>query len=179
MEQCMILIKRYANRKMYNTTTRSYVTLDEIADLLQGGGEVSVIDHTTGEDITTSTLTQILAQQEKSINGSVPQDLLQRMVQLSGLTLNAMKESMQAFLDPIAYVAADIQRRLDILAASGKLSLLEREHWESLLLDPELSPSLVINEEKEPAATIEDLQKLIDQIDALEARLAELDTTQE
>ena len=94
----MILIKRYTNRKLYNTNIRKYVTLDEIANLLQLGEEVQVIDHPTGEDITTATLTQILAQQEKTVTGSVPQDMLQRMVQLSGLTLNAMKESIQAFL---------------------------------------------------------------------------------
>lgn len=175
----MVLIKRYTNRKMYNTSTRKYVTLDEIAELLQAGEEVQVIDHPTGEDITTATLTQILAQQEKSITGSVPQDLLQRMVQLSGLTLNAMKESIQAFLDPIAYVSHDILRRLDMLVSSGKLTSLEREYWERMLLDPDLAPVLMTTEEKEPAATIEDLQKLIDQIDALEVRLAELDEYRE
>ena len=171
----MILIKRYSNRKLYNTSTRKYITLEEIAELLQAGEQVQVIDHKTDEDITTATLTQILAQQEKAEIGSVPQALLQRMVQLSGLTLNAMRESIQAFLDPVAYTTHDIKRRLDILVARGKLDTLEREYWERLLLDPGLAPSLMKTEEEEPAATVEDLQKLIDQIDALEVRLAEMD----
>jgi polyhydroxyalkanoate synthesis repressor PhaR len=171
----MVLIKRYTNRKLYNTNTRQYVTLDDIAHLLQLGEEVQVIDHPTGEDITTATLTQILAQQEKSISGSVPQDMLQRMVQLSGLTLNAMKESIQAFLDPVAYVSRDIQRRFSLLVDRGKVTSLEQEYWERLLLDESLAPAMVKNENEEPAATIEDLQRLIEQIDALEARLAEMD----
>lgn len=175
----MVLIKRYANRKLYNTTTRKYVTLDEIALLLQEGQEVQVVDHPSGEDITTATLTQILAQQEKTITGSVPPDLLARMVQLSGLTLNAMKESIQAFLDPIGYVSHEVKRRLDILVNSGKLSPTEKEHWEKLLLSDELKPSLVKTDEEEPAATVEDLQRLINQIDSLEARLAKLDQLRE
>ena len=171
----MILIKRYTNRKMYNTTTRKYVTLDEIAEILQSGEEIQVIDHPTGEDITTATLTQILAQQEKTITGSVPQDMLQRMVQLSGLTLNAMKESIQAFLDPVDYASKDIKRRLNILVDTGKLTSEEREYWARLLLDESLAPAIVKTEDEQPAATMEDLQKLIHQIDALEARLANLD----
>ena len=171
----MILIKRYTNRKLYNTNIRKYVTLDEIANLLQLGEEVQVIDHPTGEDITTATLTQILAQQEKTVTGSVPQDMLQRMVQLSGLTLNAMKESIQAFLDPVTYASNDIKRRLNILIDTGKITSVECEYWERLLLDESLSPPIVKTEEEEPAATFEDLQKLINQIDALEARLADLD----
>lgn len=172
----MVLIKRYANRKLYNTATRKYVTLDEIGVLLQEGREVQVVDHSTGEDITTATLTQILAHQEKAETGSVPQDLLERMVQLSGLTLNAMKESIQAFLDPIGYFSHELKRRMDILVRSGKITNLERDYWQRTLSSDDLKQAIVKTENEEAAATTEDLQKLINQIDALEARLTKMDT---
>jgi polyhydroxyalkanoate synthesis repressor PhaR len=167
----MVTIKRYANRKLYNTKTRSYVTLDDIAQYLQDGDEVQVIDHASGEDITTTTLTQILAQQEKQDLGSIPQVLLQRMVQLSGLTIHTMSESIRAFLDPINYTDNEIERRLQIIKKQNRISEMERKRLVDMLTDPSLHPSLVNTEDDQPVATLQDLQRLIDQIDALEEKL--------
>ena len=58
-------IKRYANRKLYDTKTKEYITLDKIAKLLKAGGEISVLDNKTGEDITAATVSQILARAKK------------------------------------------------------------------------------------------------------------------
>ncbi len=61
-----ILIKRYANRKLYNTATSRYITLKGIAELLDAGEEVQVVDNETGEDITSVALSQILVDSERS-----------------------------------------------------------------------------------------------------------------
>lgn len=58
-------IKRYANRKLYDTTNKKYITLDKIAKLLKAGEEISVIDNETGEDIRAATISQILARAKK------------------------------------------------------------------------------------------------------------------
>lgn len=58
-------IKRYANRKLYDTTNKKYITLDKIAQLLKAGEEISVMDNETGEDITADTISQILARTKK------------------------------------------------------------------------------------------------------------------
>ena len=58
-------IKRYANRKLYDTKTKQYVTLDKIGQLLKAGEEISVLDNKTGEDITAATVSQILARTKK------------------------------------------------------------------------------------------------------------------
>ncbi len=58
-------IKRYANRKLYDTKTKKYITLNKIAELLKAGEEVSVMDNKTGEDITAATVSQILARAKK------------------------------------------------------------------------------------------------------------------
>ena len=70
-----IRIKRYANRKLYNTETSRYITLKGIATLLEDGQEVEVIDNATGEDITGVTLSQILVDTERA-NREVPGNLL-------------------------------------------------------------------------------------------------------
>jgi polyhydroxyalkanoate synthesis repressor PhaR len=61
-----ILIKRYANRKLYNTSTSRYITLKGIAELIDAGQEIRVIDNETGEDITSVALSQILVDTERS-----------------------------------------------------------------------------------------------------------------
>jgi polyhydroxyalkanoate synthesis repressor PhaR len=61
-----ILIKRYANRKLYNTQSSRYITLKGIAELLEQGEEVRVVDNETGEDITSVALSQILVDSERS-----------------------------------------------------------------------------------------------------------------
>jgi polyhydroxyalkanoate synthesis repressor PhaR len=65
-------IKRYANRKLYDTKSKQYITLDKIAKLLKAGEEVSVLDNKTGEDITAVTVSQILARakQGQTDNGA-------------------------------------------------------------------------------------------------------------
>ncbi len=89
-----ILIKRYANRKLYNTETSRYITLKGIAELIEQGEEVRVIDNATGEDITSIALSQILVDNERS-NRSVPGTVLTDLIQRSGDALyNALRRSM-------------------------------------------------------------------------------------
>ena len=79
-----VLIKRYANRKLYNTETSRYITLKGIADLLESDQEVKVIDNETGEDITSVTLSQILVDTERD-GRSVPGNLLTGLLQRGGV----------------------------------------------------------------------------------------------
>ena len=78
-----ILIKRYANRKLYNTATSRYITLKGIAEILDEGEQVQVIDNETGEDITSVALSQILVDSERS-NSSVPDSLLSQILARGG-----------------------------------------------------------------------------------------------
>jgi polyhydroxyalkanoate synthesis repressor PhaR len=62
----MRIIKRYTNRKLYDTTSKHYVTLKDLAVAIRGGDTINVTDHSTGQDLTSQTLTQILFEEEKS-----------------------------------------------------------------------------------------------------------------
>ena len=89
-----IRIKRYANRKLYNTETSRYITLKGIATLLEDGQEVEVIDNATGEDITGVTLSQILVNTERS-NREVPGNLLSEIFQRGGdVVYNAIRRGV-------------------------------------------------------------------------------------
>ena len=78
-----ILIKRYANRKLYDTQSSRYITLKGIAALLEQGEEVRVIDNETGEDITSVALSQILVDSERS-NSEPPSSLLTQLMERGG-----------------------------------------------------------------------------------------------
>ena len=90
-----VLIKRYANRKLYNTQTSRYITLKGIAELVDAGEEVRVIDNETGEDITSVTLSQILVDTERE-GRTVSQTLLSDLIQRGGDALyGALKRGVE------------------------------------------------------------------------------------
>ncbi len=74
------IIKRYQNRKLYDTHESSYVTLDEIAKMIKGGEDLRVIDNKTKNDITAATLTQLLYESEKKSKTQPSVDLLKEII---------------------------------------------------------------------------------------------------
>ena len=105
-----VLIKRYANRKLYNTQTSRYITLKGIAELIESGREVRVIDNETGEDITSVTLSQILVDSERS-NRSVPGSLLSELIQKGGDVLySAIRKGAAEASDGIDGLRSNVMR---------------------------------------------------------------------
>ena len=77
------IVKRYANRKLYDTERSCYVTLDDIAVMIRSGEEVTVVDNKSGEDLTSVTLAQIIFETEKKAS-FMPLGLLRGIIQNSG-----------------------------------------------------------------------------------------------
>ena len=89
------VIKKYANRKLYDTFSRRYVTLEVIAELLRDGHEVRVVDRTSGEDITAVTLSQILLDLERQRRGPAEEQEPPRgRVDLQGLRVGAGRRKL-------------------------------------------------------------------------------------
>ena len=103
-----VLIKRYANRKLYNTQSSRYITLKGIADLIEAGEDVRVIDNESGEDITSITLSQILVDTERS-NRAVPGSLLSGLFQRGG---DALYEALSRGVDDASERLEDFQRTM-------------------------------------------------------------------
>ena len=86
-----ITIKKYANRRLYNTATSSYVTLDHLADMVKRGQEFNVYDAKTGEDITRSVLTQIIFEEEgKGGQQLLPIQFLRQLIRFYGDSMQAL-----------------------------------------------------------------------------------------
>ena len=86
-----VVIKKYANRRLYNTQTSSYVTLDHLAGMVKDGVEFEVQDARTGDDITRSVLTQIIFEEEAKGQNLLPIKFLRQLIRFYG-------DSLQAFV---------------------------------------------------------------------------------
>lgn len=98
MNRDRIVIKKYENRRLYDTTNSRYVNLDEVAQAIRDGADVRVLDATTGEDITRVVLTQIIVEDAKAPNSAFPLDVLRQMIVASG---RAGQEGAQKFMRAI------------------------------------------------------------------------------
>ncbi len=98
----VVTIKKYANRRLYNTAESTYVTLDDLAKMVQEGVEFRVNDAKSGEDITRAVLTQIIVEQEAKGNNLLPTGFLRQLISfygdnLQGLVPQYLDMTMQSF----------------------------------------------------------------------------------
>ena len=121
----MVAIKRYPNRKLYNTETKEYVSLDGLAELICAGDEIVVTDNASGEDLTALTLTQIILAQEKKQNGVLPHSALTSLIRAGGDRLSALQRGLLAPLGLWGQVDEEIKARLQALVAAGELGEVE------------------------------------------------------
>lgn len=102
------VIKRYANRKLYDTERSCYVTLDEIAVMVKEGEDIRVIDNKTKDDLTAVTLAQIIVEEEKKVS-RMPLKLLRNIIQ-SGEAIGDFYQKRVA--DPVQSFGDDVERRV-------------------------------------------------------------------
>jgi polyhydroxyalkanoate synthesis repressor PhaR len=169
----MPLIKRYPNRKLYDTESKRYVTLDDIAAMIRMGNDIQVSDHESGEDVTTLTLTQIILEQEKKSAGYLPHSLLTNLIRSGGSTLDQWRKSLQQGVANLGGVGrlsgAGLEEHMAKLIEQGKLSV---EQAQGLLkLDTLLADILhALN-----VPTQSDINTLRTRIEELNAKLGELE----
>src|SRR3954464_3461004 len=84
------VVKRYSNRKLYDTQKSRYVTLEQIAELIRAGQDVKIVDNTSKEDLTSITLAQIIFEQEKKQNSFLPLSAMKNIIQSGGESLHEL-----------------------------------------------------------------------------------------
>ena len=179
----MTVIKRYPNRKLYNTETKKYITLNSIAELIRKGDEVQVLDHTSGEDLTTLTLTQIIFEQEKKSSGFLPRSVLTGLVQAGGERLSSLRNALSIPLDLLRQVDDEIEERMLGLIHEGEIA----EDEGLRLLDKLIAQAKRVTQKVIPTQesvnhllkgqsvpTQEDISRLSTQLDALAIKLERL-----
>ena len=114
-----VVVKKYANRRLYNTATSSYVTLDDLARMIKNGGDFVASDAKTGEDITRSVLTQIIVEQEQKGQNLLPISFLRQLIGLYGdsmqfLVPGYLEQAMLAFAQNQEQMRRNLQATLGI-----------------------------------------------------------------
>jgi len=123
----MRIIKRYANRKLYDTQESRYVTLDQISQMIRDGEDVQVLDNNSKEDLTSVTLAQIIFEEEKKKRSFLPLSALRNIIQSGG-------ESIHDLMNQISESAERVGRVLHIKEgeeAEGEPDKIEAEESES------------------------------------------------
>jgi polyhydroxyalkanoate synthesis repressor PhaR len=113
-----VIVKKYANRRLYNTATSSYVTLDDLARMIKEGGDFVVKDAKTGEDLTRSVLTQIIVEQEQKGQNLLPISFLRQLISFYG---DNMQFLVPGYLEQamIAFARNQEQMRSNLRATFG------------------------------------------------------------
>lgn len=168
----MHTIKKYANRKLYHTNRKQYITLEGISALVQRGEAVTVIDNESGEEITAQILSQV-ALQSHAHNGPLPVTVLTGLIQAGNDTFAGLRRSVHAAVGGSDDIDATIERRLDGLHDAGEIDAAEHARLLRLLVRRHTLATA-------PARTLPivpsagDVERLSAQIDALSAAVEQL-----
>lgn len=126
------LIKKYPNRRLYDTKTSSYITLADVRDLVLENAEFQVVDAKTGEDLTRSILLQIIIEEESEGVPMFTSDLLSQMIRFYG---NAMQGMMGKYLESNIKAFSDMQSKLQDQARAmyGDNTGMSKDLWAQFL----------------------------------------------
>ena len=114
-----LVLKKYANRRLYDTNKSEYVTLKEVSDLIRQGIQIKVVDAKTKEDVTASILTQIILEEAKNNNTLLPEPVLHMIIQYGDNVLgeffkNHLQKSLRNYIDSKTSVEDQYDKWLDM-----------------------------------------------------------------
>jgi polyhydroxyalkanoate synthesis repressor PhaR len=192
------IIKRYANRKLYDTEHSRYVTLDQISEMIRNGDDVKIVDNKTKEDLTTVTLAQIIFEEEKKQRSFLPLAAMRNIIQSGGEWFAEAQRRVQSILPgkrkdesaldaevpPEGTEPADEnamkKRSLASLREWVDQSRHRLDEWQKQVDGKIRSTIDNISQTISPWASInKDVKTLADRIAELEAKLSELEAHEE
>ncbi len=179
----MRVIKRYPNRKLYDTEAKQYITLDSIAALIRSGYEVQVIDNASGEELTALTLSQIIFEQEKRQSGFLPRSILTNLIQTGGDRFSSIQRGIKSPKAFLQQVDDEIRSRVQSLIAQGELLEAEGDHLLQKLIPKKqqsVERDVVDDDQLEQMLKERDIpsrdefEEIINQLELLASKLDEL-----
>jgi len=122
-------IKRYANRKLYDTTTSCYVSLEKIHELIKQGVDVEIVDSRTGEDITSVTLAQVMVEVEKSHKSLLPLEALKNLLSGGEGLMEFMGQVRKAGIGAASIMSEEAGKTYRRIIERGELSEEEAKDY--------------------------------------------------
>jgi polyhydroxyalkanoate synthesis repressor PhaR len=128
-----VVVKKYANRRLYNTESSSYITLDNLAEMVRQGRDFVVYDAKTGEDITRSVLTQIIVEEEGKGRALLPTAFLRQLIgfygdQMQSLVPRFLEQAMSAFAEQQEQMRSAMQKTMGNLFPFGNMEEVSRQN---------------------------------------------------
>ena len=177
-----VVIKKYANRRLYNTAKSSYVTLDHLSAMVREGEDFVVYDAKTGEDITRSVLTQIIFEEEGKGASMLPATFLRQIIRLYGDTLQGfvpgyLEASMETFVRNQEKMREQMRATFGTNAALATFETMARTNMEWFqkamsMFSPYAGQPRPDAAKEKPA----DRPSADDELEAMKARLAAMQT---
>jgi polyhydroxyalkanoate synthesis repressor PhaR len=169
------LVKRYSNRKLYDTSESRYVTLDEIARWVKGGEEVKILENESGEDLTAVTFAQIILEEERRKSGLLSLRVMRELIQHGESALHNLAASVESGIEAIRPAAEAARSRVQEHvqgSVQGLTSIGDR------LTEIQRSFDEVVRRQVERVTTNPMLQRELQRVERtarmLEARIARL-----
>lgn len=183
------VVKRYTNRKLYDTQESRYVTLDEIAAMIKSGEEVQIIDNRSGKDLTDVTMAQILYEEQKKQHSQMPLGLLKEIIRSRGGIVTDFIQRRVA--QPVQSLKDEAEKKVDELVRRSESTMEEtaksvKDFFQNTQkavddiqkkLDDRIQS--VVEVVGSPAKTRDQLKTLRGRIEELETRLKELQASAE
>jgi polyhydroxyalkanoate synthesis repressor PhaR len=175
-----IIIKKYANRRLYNTHTSKYITLDFLAELTRKDIDFKVVDAKSNEDITHGVLTQIIMDEENNGQQMLPVGFLKQLIAMYGDSMQGMvPQFLESSMDNFRKNQRQVQDVIETAITSGPFGHLAKQNIEFLRTAREaLMPNLgnlgnLTGKKSEQEDSIADLKQ---QIAALQAKIDQMAT---
>ena len=141
-----LIIKRYGNRRLYNTETRSYVNYDELAKLVRDGQDIKVVDSTSKEDVTKAVLIQVILEEEKNKKTILPTEFLFQLLRtredsVQDFFKNHLSASFNAYLKTKEEFDNRFRTMLEMATSAPQM-------WEKLIPGAEVMKELLTGKRK-------------------------------
>jgi len=187
-----VVVKKYANRRLYNTETSSYITLDNLADMIRAGRDFVVYDAKSGEDITRGVLTQIIVEEESKGTSMLPTPFLRQLIGFYGDSLQGvvpryletamssfarqqqqLRQAVQQTISPFLPAGVEEMGRQNLAMIERAMSMFNPFHRGGEPLPPAPVAETEAGQSAElPASDTAELDRLRLEVDALRSQLA-------
>jgi polyhydroxyalkanoate synthesis repressor PhaR len=178
MDRQTVVIRKYGNRRLYNTAESRYVNLDEVAQMMREGKDVQVKDAVSGEDLTRLVLTQIIVERAKATDSDFPLDVLRQMVVSSGRVaqetmLKYMKAAVDMYQDAYRAISPTLTPFDFVAPHSTPPPAPTRTRPVPQPAEAEHAPPVSTPEQaKDETATVETLRRRLEELESAISKLA-------
>ena len=175
-----VIIKKYANRRLYNTSSSSYITLDDLAKMTRVGTDFQVLDAKTGDDITHSILTQIIMEEESSGEHMLPVSFLRQLIAMYGNSMQAMMpQYLEAAMENFRQNQAQFQEAFEGSMAGNPFAKLAETNMAMMraateALMPKGKPQAAPATDEPAAAADDEMAALREQMARMQKKLDEM-----